>query len=126
MRRYFFVICFFCLGMPTSLLSQTQLTHNPWRPFLQSRQGTQGRADFIDHKRVSTGAHLICYVVEAHGDEEERACVLKFGNGSKSTLKFEGTTQVSKDDEVSLECLGSKPTRCQVGIWFDTPNNQPQ
>ena len=113
-----------CLYAPMAL---GQLAHNPWSPFLRSVQGQHDKRDVVDHKRVSQGANLVCYSIESHprqGDDG-KACLLKFVDAGTHVLSFKDSIKVTKDDEVYLECLGDRPTTCQVGIWFDK-SEQPQ
>jgi hypothetical protein len=117
-----------CLCAPLPLVCQARLTHDPPSPFLESWQGEPDTPDFIDHKRVAKGAHLTCYSIRSspkNGDDKH-ACSLSLMDGTKHMLCLNESIQVLKDDEASLECLGDKPTRCKVGIWFDRPTEQPQ
>lgn len=129
MRSYLSALTSIALLYATiSAVCQTRLTHNPPSPFLESWQGESDMPDFIDHKQVSKGAHLTCYSVRSYpkNRDDGHACSLTLKERIKRTLNLDESIQVSKDDEVSLECLGDKPTRCKVGIWFDTPAKQSQ
>lgn len=129
MRNYFFaLISLACLCTPLPLVCQTRLTHDPPSPFLESWQGEPDMPDFIDHKQVSKGAHLTCYSVRSYpkNGDDKHACLLILKDGTKHMLCLNESIQVSKDDEALLDCLGDKPTRCKVGIWFDRPTEQSQ
>lgn len=116
------------LYAPVSIVCQARLTHDPPRPFLESWQGEPDIPDFTDHKQVSKGAHLTCYSVRSYpkNGDDGHACSLTLKDGVKHTLNLDDSIEVSKDDEASLECLGDKPTRCKVGIWFSRPSDHPQ
>jgi len=129
MKSYFLALTsIVLLYAPPSIICQTRLTHDPPSPFLESWQGEPDIPDVIDHKRVSKGAHLTCYSVRSYpkNGDDGHACSLTLKSGGKRTLYLDDSVQVSKDDEASLECLGDKPTRCKVGIWFDRPSKQSQ
>lgn len=128
MKSYFsaltLLFCLFALGYTVCQTEAPKIC----RPFLRSWQGQPEKPDRIDHKPASKGANLVCYQVESYpkqGDDG-RACLLTFQDGSKSKLNFKESLRVAKDDEISLQCLGDKPTLCSVGIWFDPPTERSQ
>lgn len=86
---------------------------------MQSRQGYPGQADVVAHRLISKGTHLMCMQVESHPKQEDdgAACLVKFKDGSNRTLKFHDTIELKNSSEVSLECLGDKPTKCTVGLF---------
>jgi hypothetical protein len=86
---------------------------------LESRQGYPDHADVISHRHVSPETHARCIQVEDHPSQaaDSAACLLKYDTGEKYRLNAGKSMQFPKDGEVYLECLGSKPTRCVVGLW---------
>jgi len=43
--------------------------------------------------------------------------LLSISDGSGHTLQFRDELQATNDGEVSLECLGDRPSRCVVGLY---------
>lgn len=123
---------FFCGAILFSLLplagpGQVKLTDEASRPFLESRQGGwEDKPDVIDHKRASKESTLVCYLAASHpkNGNDGRACHLRFADGTEQTLKFKECVQISKDVDVSLDCLGDRPTRCSVGTLYEKQRGQ--
>ncbi len=107
--------------IPLISSSQIKVTDEPSRPFLESRQGGwEDKPDVIDHKVASKGSTLVCYATGSHpkNGEDGHACHIRFADGTEQTLRFKESIQVSKDVDVSLDCLGDKPTHCAVGTLY--------
>lgn len=115
------LICVLALGGAQSVYGQDAPANDPFRPFLESKQGQPGKPDVIDHGRALKGVHLRCTQVESNPRQgnDSRACILRFEGTDAITLGFGRSLQVPKDGEGYLECLGDKPTRCTLGIWED-------
>jgi len=86
---------------------------------VESRQGQPDQPDVIGHRHISKGNHLKCILVEHHPKhvDDGAACLVKFDDGDKFTLKSTESMRAPKDGEMSLECLGDRPVRCTVGTW---------
>jgi hypothetical protein len=108
--------------IPLAHSGQVKVTDEASRPFLESRQGGwEDKPDGIDHKLASKGTTLVCYAAGSHPKDGDDgcACHLRFADGTEQTLKFKESIQVSKDGDVSLDCVGDKPTRCAVGTLYE-------
>ena len=92
----------------------------PRSQWLESRQGYPDQTDVIAHQRILKGSHIECAQVEHHPKraDDGAACVLKFENGDKQTLRFNQESEAPVDGEVYLECAGDKPTGC-TAWWRD-------
>jgi len=113
--------------LPLTASGQGKVTHEASRPFLESRQGGwEGQPDVIDHKRATKGDTLVCYTTGSHpkNGDDGRACHLRFADGTEQKLKFKESIQISKDVDMSLDCLGDKPTHCAVGTLYEKRSSQ--
>lgn len=86
---------------------------------IESSQGRPNEPDMISNRHLSKGTRMKCIQVEHHPKQADdgAACVAKFEDYARYTLKFGETMRAPKDSEVYVECAGDKPTRCTIGVW---------
>ncbi len=109
------------IGLVPLIAQDDEDPHTGFSPSMrmESREGNPGHSDVISRRHVSADNHARCIQVEDHGGPASGggACLLKYDTGEKLQLNFGKSTRFPKDGEVYLECLGTKPTYCVVGLW---------
>jgi len=95
--------------------------HKGFRPSMrmESRLGYPGHADVITHRHIAKDTHAKCIQVESHPGQADdgAACLLRYDTGEKYRLNFVESLRFPRDGEVYLECSGTKPARCVIGLW---------
>lgn len=119
MRLLLFYVLVATITMASTLFAQEEKTSSPPESRMETRQGYSGQSDVVAHRFVSKGTLFRCIQVEHHPKDRDdhAACQLRFKDGSEYTLAFNDTTHAEVDGEVSLKCLGDKPTKCVIGMW---------
>jgi len=86
---------------------------------MESRQGYPDHADVITHRHIAKDTHAKCITVESNPGQADdgAACLLRYDTGEKYRLNFVESMRFPKDGVVYLECLGTKPARCVIGLW---------
>ena len=110
-----------------SVAGQTKTKPRP-TSFIESRQGNHPDGpDMTGHGKVSQGDTVMCMLVEVYDESHQSstACMIRFGDGPKYTLRFNESMPTPQDSDAYLECAGDKPRRCKVVVNPPTANQSP-